>query len=404
MNKLSVKDRASILHHLCEGSSVQSTRRLVDVSINTVLKLVLDAGHACEEFHDRMVRDVKCERLQADEFWTFIYAKEKNVPTAKRQDLAVGSVWTWIVLDVNSRLAVSWLVGDRSIECARTLMRDVYDRVARERVQLTTDGLQAYEQAVKDAFGTDIDYAMLVKIFPVRRVKDRSRPPHVKRRLSGHRIAADPNNFRRDGQDWLVRSSSGHLWYRVSFNGGVECECPDFRKGNECKHIFAVGDHDLSKSEAVFRKFNALIMEAHRSHDPLKVFGTEILPARAATPPKARIEKRTVIGNPDLARVSTSYVERQNRTVRMNTRRYTNDVDSFSKSLEYHRCALALWYVYYNFVRIHKTLRVTPAIAAGITDRLWSMQDIVGLIDARAGPPKKRGPYKPRRPNGPISN
>lgn len=310
---------------LCEGSSVQSTRRVADVSINTVFKLLRDAGAICLEFHDQMMRGLACKYLQADEVWTFIYARSRNVPTAKRRDRAIGSIWLWVVQDMESRLVLSWFVGRRTDESAKALMRDVRERiVADHRVQLTTDGLTTYKNAVEEAFGADIDYAMRIVV---------------------EREAED------EGEDSPRRRRQ------------------------------------------------------RRRRDPLKTYETEIVPAGSdddALKPTVRIE--IVSGKPDPAYISTSYVERQHLTVRMGLRRYTRKTNAFSKSLEYHKYALALRYFYYNFVHIHKTLRITPAMAAGVTDRLWSMAELVGMIDARAGPLMRRGPYRPRRPRPTISN
>ena len=285
-----LEKRVQILSMLCEGSSMRSIARVVGVSFNTVDKLLRDAGLACVAFHEANVRNVKTKRLQCDEVWSFCYAKAKNVPTAKKAPSYAGDVWTWTALDADSKLIVSWLVGGRDAEYAREFMRDVAARLA-NRVQLTTDGHGAYLDAVEGAFGIDVDFAQLVKIYGVTPVE---------------------------------RSAE----------------------------------------------------------------------ARYSPPQCVGARKERFKGNPDPKHVSTSFVERQNLTMRMSMRRFTRLTNAFSKRLANHCHALALYFVWYNFVRIHKTLRITPAMAAGVTDRLWDMKDISALIDANAPVPKKRGPYK----------
>ncbi|HVH74908.1 MAG TPA: IS1 family transposase [Stellaceae bacterium] len=295
MNKLSIAKRAQILSMLCEGSSLRSISRVADVSLNTVMKLLIDAGVACAIYHDEHVRNIKATRIQCDEVWSFVGAKQKNVSASKRAgDPTAGDCWTWTALDGPTKLLISYMVGGRDAEFALIMMDDLRRRLA-NRVQLTTDGHRPYLQAVEEAFGSEIDYAMLVKLY-----------------------------------------------------------------GNAPASV-----------------------EASRRYSPAECIGT-------------RREKIT--GNPDPAHVSTSYVERKNLTMRMSMRRFTRLTNAFSKKIENHYHAVALHVMFYNFVRIHKTLRVTPAMAAELTDRLWSMEDIVALIDAREDPPKKRGPYKPRRP------
>jgi IS1 family transposase len=304
MNKLPVAKRVQILSMLCEGSSMRSITRVADVSLNTVTKLLIDAGKACDACHDTQVRGVKARRVQCDEIWSFIGVKGKNRAASKRSaDPTAGDIWTWTALESDTKLIVSYLVGGRDAEYALAMMDDLRERLA-NRVQLTTDGHSAYLQAVEEAFGADIDYAQLVKLY--------GEPP------------ASP--------------------------------------------------------------------EAARRYSPTECVGSR---------------KTNITGNPDPRHVSTSYVERQNLTMRMHMRRFTRLTNGFSKKIENHAYAVALHVTFYNFVRIHKTLRVTPAMAAGVADRLWSMEDIVALVDAREGPPRKRGPYKPRqlRPMpAPISN
>ena len=290
MNKLPLAKRVQILSMLCEGSSMRSISRVADVSINTVTKLLEDAGETCLALHDEHVRNVRASRVQCDEIWSFCYAKEKNVQTAKAPVDGAGDVWTWTALDADSKMIVSYFVGDRSGQSAIILMDDLRSRLA-NRVQLTTDGHKAYLEAVEGAFGGDVDYAQLVKLY-----------------------------------------------------GDV----PEAAKGR---------------------------------YSPAECTG---------------IRKLKVEGNPDPKAVSTSYVERQNLTMRMSMRRFTRLTNGFSKKLDNHIAALALYFMHYNFCRVHKSLRMSPAMAAGVATRLWSMEDIVAAIDARAEPPKKRGPYKKR--------
>ncbi len=297
MNKLPLAKRVQILSMLVEGSSMRSISRVADVSINTVSALLVDAGKACAAHHDATVRGVRSKRIQADEIWSFCYAKEKNVATAKSAPDDAGDVWTWTALDADSKLIVSYLVGGRDADYANEFMQDVAGRLA-NRVQLTTDGHKAYLEAVEGAFGADIDYAMLIKHY-------------------GAPVGA------------LGRYSPG-----------------------ECTGI----------------------------------------------------ELRRVEGRPALSHVSTSYTERQNLTMRMSMRRFTRLTNAFSKKAENHTHALALYFTFYNFVRQHKTLRCSPAMAAGLSTTLWSMADVVALIDAAAEPAKARGTYKPRAAKAVISN
>jgi IS1 family transposase len=289
MNKLSHAKRVQILAMLCEGSSMRSISRVADVSINTVTKLLVDAGNAALAIHDETVRNVASKRIQCDEIWSFCHAKQKNVPTAEAAPEGAGDVWTWTAIDADSKLIVSYLVGDRSGDSAMYLMDDLRARLA-NRVQLTTDGHKAYLETVEGAFGADVDYAQLIKLY-------------------GPTVTA-PGRY-----------------------------------------------------------------------SPAECIGAK----------KLRVE-----GNPDIDHVSTSYLERQNLTMRMSMRRFTRLTNGFSKKLENHVHALALYFVHYNFCRIHKTLRMSPAMAAGVTERLWSLDDVIARIDADAPKPGKRGPYKKR--------
>lgn len=300
MNKLSSDKRASILTLLVEGSSLRAITRITGVSLDTVTKLLIDAGRACQAFHDEAVRNVQAKRVQCDEIWSFTYAKQKNVVTAKAAPEQAGDTWTWTALDADSKLLVSWLVGGRDAEYAAAFMEDVAGRLA-SRVQLTTDGLKAYLNAVDDAFGADVDYAQLVKLYG-------------------------------------PTSESAKGRYSPA----------------ECTGII-----------------------------------------------KTRVE-----GKPDPKHVSTSYVERQNLTMRMHMRRFTRLTNAFSKKVENHAYAVALHCTFYNFVRMHKTLRCSPAMAAGLTTRLWEMKDIVTLVEKAEAvrAPKVRGPYKPRQTVAAISN
>jgi IS1 family transposase len=275
---------------LVEGNSLRAASRIADVSYNTVCKLFAEAGRVAGEYQDKTLRDLTCKRLQLDEIWSFVYAKEKNVGLAKAAPDKAGDAWTWVAIDADTKLVPSWRIGDRSSETALAFMTDLASRL-RNRVQITTDGHKAYLEAIEDAFGADVDYAMLVKVYG----------------------PAPEGNTRRYSP--------------------AEC----------------VGAH------------------------------------------KHRIE-----GNPDARHVSTSFAERQNLTMRMSIRRFTRLTNAFSKKLENHALAVALHYFHYNFCRIHKTLRVTPAMAAGVVDRVMDMSDLAALIAAQEAPAAKRGPYKKR--------
>lgn len=291
MNKLSSDERARILHLLCEGMSIRAITRTTGVSKNTVVKLLNDAGAALGAYQDAAFRDLKCENVQVDEIWTFTYAKQKNVPTAKAAPEEAGDTWTWTAICADSKLVFSVLVGGRDAEYADAFMKDVASRLA-NRVQLTSDGHKTYLRAVRRAFDGEVDYAQLVKIY----------------------------------------GKSGDT-------------------------------------------------ASQGRYSPAECTG---------------IKKHRITGKPNMAAASTSYVERQNLTMRMHMRRFTRLTNGFSKKIENHVNAVALHFAYYNFVRIHQTLKISPAMAAGVTDRLWEMADLVAVVEAAEAQPGKRGPYKKR--------
>jgi IS1 family transposase len=286
MNKLPAATRVQILSLLCEGSSMRSVSRLTDTSINTVSKLLVDAGRFCAGFHDDKVRGVKARRVQVDEIWSFTYAKQRTLSSAKAAPDDAGDTWTWTGIEADTKLIVSHFFGGRDGECAKAFICDLASRLA-NRVQLTSDGHKAYLDAVEQAFGDDVDYAMIEKLF---------------------------------GQS----------------------------------------------------------PEGQRRYSPPVIVGTRTT---------------CCTGKPDPKHVSTSYAERQNLTMRMHMRRFTRLTNGFSKKFENHAHMVAIYAVWYNWIRIHKTLRVTPAMAAGLTDRLWSWAEIIEAMDADR-PAQKRGPYK----------
>lgn len=274
INRLTTAKRAAILSMLCEGMSMRATSRLADVSINTVSKLLVDAGNLCRAFHDEMVQNVNAKRVQADEIWSFIAAKQKNVTEELREkNAAAGDVWTWTAIDADTKLVIAYLVGARDGFCAELLMRDLESRIVADETQLTTDQLNVYLRAVDLAFKGSIDYAMLHKVYQ------------------------------------------------------------------------GVSDGKYS---------------------PAKCVGTTQV---------------VVTGDPDPKHISTSYVERANLTMRMHMRRFTRLTNAFSKKFENHAHMVAIYTVWYNWIRPHKTLRVTPAMEAKLTDRLWSFEEIVNLMD-----------------------
>ena len=289
MNSLPTVKRVQILSMLCEGVSLRAVSRMVDVSINTVTKTLVDAGRACMAFHDSTVMGVKSKRVQCDEIWSFTYAKQKNVAGAKKAPVGAGDTWTWTAIDADSKLILSWLVGKRDARHAQLVIDDLKNRI-NGRVQITTDGLRIYADAIESAFGADVDFAMLVKLY-----------------------------------------------------GESQTESPE------------------------------------RKYSPSECIGTKV---------------HVMTGNPDADHISTSYVERQNLTMRMHMRRFTRLTNGFSRKFENHVWMVALYTVFYNFCKVHKTLRVTPAMEANLMDRVLTFEDIVTIIEAVAPKPGPRGPYK----------
>lgn len=272
MNKLDHAKRAQIIHLLVEGNSMRATARITDVAFNTVAKLFIETAKVCAEYQHQVFRNLACKRLQLDEIWSFVYAKAKNVPDGKRGQ--AGDVWTWVAIDADSKLVPSWRIGNRDAVTASEFVADLASRLA-NRVQITSDGHRPYIEAIEGAFGSDVDFAQLIKIY----------------------------------------------------------------------------------GETV---------EGQKRYSPAECLG---------------VKKSKVIGDPDLCCVSTSFVERQNLTMRMSIRRFTRLTNAFSKKIENHAHSVALHYMHYNFCRIHKTLRVTPAMAAGVSDHVWTIDEIVRLVE-----------------------
>lgn len=273
MNKLDIKKRAQIIGMLVEGNSLRATSRMADVSINTVTKLLVDAGCAAAEYQFKHLHNLPCKRIQIDEIWAFCYAKQKNVKAAKKEVEGAGDIWTWTAICADTKLIPSWMVGSREWQTAYQFLFDLKKRMA-DKIQLTSDGLTIYPAVVQSIFGEGVDYAQLVKHYG--------------------------------------ESSEGQKRY-----------------------------------------------------SPADCIGCT---------------KKAVIGNPDMSEVSTSYVERQNLTMRMGMRRFTRLTNGFSKKAENHAHAVALHFMHYNFARIHKSLRITPAMAAGVSDHVWSLEEIAELI------------------------
>lgn len=276
MNQLDAVKQAQILLALCEGNSIRSVTRMLNVGKNTVTRLLIQAGAACAVYQDEHLRGLQCKRVQCDEIWSYIGAKDKNVPVSRLGEFGVGSVWTWTAINADSKLVCSWMIGNRDGEAAYAFMQDLAGRLA-NRVQLTTDGLGVYLQAVEATFGSEIDYAQLVKIY------------------------------------------------------GETAEAEKRYSAAEC-----IG-----------------------------------------------CERKNVTGSPDPKHISTSYVERQNLTMRMHMRRFTRLTNGFSKKLENHIAVVSLHFFYYNFVKTHGTIRMTPAMAAGVVSSPMEVSDIVKLMEER---------------------
>ena len=275
MNKLSTEKRSQVVAALVEGNSIRATVRMTGVSKNTIAKLLLELGAACADYLDKALVNLTCKRIQCDEIWSFCYAKDKNVPEEKRGQFGYGDVWTWTAMDADTKLIASWLVGGRDAGTAYGFMQDLTKRL-KNRVQLTTDGHRAYLNAVEDAFGSNVDYAMLVKLYGA--------------------------------------------------------------------------DRDASEAR----------------YSPADCIGCREV---------------VVSGSPNPKHISTSFIERQNLTMRMHMRRFTRLTNAFSKKIENHIASIAIHYMHYNFCRVHQTLRVTPAMEAGIADHVWSISELVALAD-----------------------
>ncbi|MCE5321774.1 IS1 family transposase [bacterium] len=274
MNKLNTQQRIQVVAALVEGNSIRSTVRMTGVAKNTVVKLLVDLGEVCGQYQDEVMRNLPCKRLQCDEVWAFCYSKQKNVPDEHKGEFGYGDVWTWTAIDADTKLIPTWLVGLRDAECASAFIEDLAGRLA-NRVQLTTDGLKLYLDAIENSFGGDVDYAMLVKMY-----------------------------------------------------------------GNE--------------------------RPGEARYSPAECTGTK---------------KLTIQGMPYKKDVSTSFVERQNLTMRMSMRRFTRLTNGFSKKVENLEAAVALHFMHYNFCRVHQTLKKTPAMAAGLAKYPWTIQDIVSLLE-----------------------
>ncbi|HJP17217.1 MAG TPA: IS1 family transposase [Nitrospinota bacterium] len=274
MNRLGIKNQAQIIRCLVDGNSLRATTRITGVSRTTIIKLLADVGKACSKYQDKALRNLPCKRIECDEIWSFCYSKQKNVPEKHQGKFGFGDVWTWTAICSDTKLIPSWFIGKRDADSATIFMKDLASRLA-NRVQLTTDGLRAYVEAVEEAFGSEVDYEMLVKIY-----------------------------------------------------------------GNDKDSV--------------------------KRYGPAKCIG---------------IKKEKINGNPVQRYTSTSYVERANLTLRMNNRRYTRLTNGFSKKIENLAHAVSLHFMYYNFCRIHQTLRVTPAMEAGVSDHVWEVEEILELLN-----------------------
>ena len=276
MNRLTSEQRAKVVSCLIEGNSVRSTVRITGVAKKTVMRLVFEVGTLCAQYQERVFQNLKCERMQVDECWSFCYAKEKNVtPDIAAKNPGAGDAWLWAAIDADTKLVPCSLIGKRDPESARDFIEDLASRLA-NRIQLTSDGLKMYIKAVDKAFAGDVDYAMLVKIYGI--------------------------------------------------------------------------------AEGAEKRYSPAVCLGCESH--------------------------AVTGTPDPKYINTSYIERHNLSVRMTVRRFTRLTNAFSKKIENHIASVALGYFAYNFIKIHRTLRTTPAMAAGVTDRLWDVNDLVSTWEA----------------------
>lgn len=274
MNRLDNAKRIQVVRCLVEGNSIRATVRMTGVAKNTIAKLLVDLGYACAKYQDENLRNLRCRRVQCDEIWSFVGAKQKNA-SMEQVEAGCGDVWTWTAIDADTKLVPCWMIGQRGLPSAKAFIGDLASRLS-NKVQLTTDGHKPYLEAIEDTFGGDIDYAQLIKVY----------------------------------------GASGETQTRYSPGQCIGIEC------------------------------------------------------------------RAVTGTPDPKHISTSFVERQNLTMRMSMRRFTRLTNAFSKKLENHMAAIALHFMYYNFARIHQTLRMSPAMAAGVTSKLWDVEDIVALLDS----------------------
>lgn len=277
MNRLDSAKQAQVVAALVEGNSIRATVRMTGVAKNTIAKLLIELGAACTDYLNKHLVNLPCKRVQCDEIWSFVAAKERNVTDKVRERSAqAGDAWTWVAMDADTKLVCSWMVGRRDSVTASDFVNDLQSRLA-NRIQLTTDGNRLYLFAINAAFQENVDYAVLMKLY-----------------------------------------------------GGSSSSTAEVR------------------------------------YSPADCVGCE---------------KKPKIGNPDPKHISTSYIERQNLTMRMQMRRFTRLTNAFSKKIESHVAAISIHYMHYNFARIHQTLRVTPAMQAGISDHVWTIDDIVKLLD-----------------------
>jgi IS1 family transposase len=276
MNTLSREQKVRVISGLVEGNSIRATVRMTGASKNAIQRLLAAIGSVCEQYQDRALRNLPCKCVQCDEIWSFCYAKQKNVPADKQGQFGYGDIWTWTALCADTKLICSWKIGTRGASTAYSLMHDLAGRLS-HRIQLTTDGHRVYVDAVESAFGSEIDYAMLVKMY-----------------------------------------------------------------GND--------------------------RESETRYSPAECIGCKTV---------------AISGNPNPRHISTSFVERQNLTMRMQMRRFTRLTNAFSKKIDNLGYAVALHFMHYNFCRVHQSLRVTPAMEAGIADHIWTVEEVVGLLSEK---------------------